>query len=69
MSMFPKLKIRDRLKVLFAVCEHCSVVRAFHEKKHSQFPDTGFWLYCPVCREYHNFFRVADGRVVDKRKK
>jgi len=47
-------------------CQDCGVVKVFHQKPEVLFPDTGWWDECKVCGQYRMFFRIRNGRVINK---
>lgn len=65
MSIFPKVQIRNGIKLQFALCCECSVVRALEKQENHAFPDSGFWIECPVCKTYRMFYRISKARVVN----
>lgn len=48
-------------KIVYAFCAECNTVRVFRA---DNFPKTGYWIECFVCKAYHMFYELKNGRVV-----
>lgn len=58
-KMYPRIVVENGSSIQFGVCSECSVVRAFTRESNHAFPDTGWWINCPVCGGYRMYYRLS----------
>jgi hypothetical protein len=55
------MKFLNGDKVVHAFCGECHTVRVFMAEN---FPGTGYWIECLICKTNRMFYALKNGRVV-----
>ena len=65
--MFPELSKTEK-RIQLGCCGECATVRAFTVYSNADFPSTGWWIECLVCKQYRYYFKIVRGRIVTTNK-